>query len=229
MQCPFLEDKLILWRELVVGQLLVIGPILEYIVKGGLAIMIPLVALFVIGIAFSIERFVALSKAKINTAEFLTKIRAALKNKNVKEAVKICETFKGPIASILKTGLMRYGNPKEEIEKTMENAAMHEIARLERGLPVLSTISNLAPIIGFLGTVTGMIQSFDALAQLNDPGAVAQGISQALITTAGGLIVAVPTLLAYQYFTTRVNSFIREIESASAVLMESFSQMESDY
>ena len=205
-----------------------LGWILEIIQKGGLGIMVPLTVLMIIGLAYIIERFIALSKAKINTAEFLTKIRAALRNKNVKEAVKICETFKGPIASIMKTGLMKYGDPKEEIEKTMENAAMHEIARLERGLPVLSTISNLAPILGFLGTVTGMIASFDALAQLNDPGAVAKGISQALITTAGGLIVSVPMLLAYSFFTTKVNNFIREIESASAVLMESFSQMERD-
>lgn len=205
------------------------GAILNYIIQGGLLIMIPLVALLLIGLTFAIERFIALTKAKINTADFLTKIRAALKNKNVKEAVQICESFKGPIASILKTGLMKFGDPKEEIERTMENASMHEIARLERGLPVLSTIANLAPILGFLGTVTGMIQSFDALSQLNDPGAVAAGISQALITTASGLIVAVPTLLAYSYFTARVNSFIREIESASAVLMESFSQMERNY
>jgi biopolymer transport protein ExbB len=205
-----------------------LGALQDFIIKGGLGIMIPLVLLFVIGLAFIIERFITLTKAKINTAEFLTKIRAALRNKNVKEAVKICETFKGPIASILKTGLMKYGDPKEEIEKTMENAAMHEIARLERGLPVLSTISNLAPILGFLGTVTGMIASFAALAQLNDPGAVANGISQALITTAGGLIVSVPMLLGYSFFTTRVNTFIREIESASAVLMESFSQMERE-
>ncbi len=202
------------------------GFILTKIIEGGLFIMGPLVVLLLIGLTYTVERFVALAKAKINTAEFLTKIRAALKNKNVKEAVQICEKFKGPIASILKTGLMKFGDPKEEIEKTMENAAMHEIARLERGLPVLSSISNLAPILGFLGTVTGMIASFEALSQLNDPGAVAAGISQALITTAGGLIVAVPTLLAYSYFTTRVNSFIREIESASAVLMESFSHME---
>ena len=204
------------------------GALQDYIIKGGLGIMVPLLILFLIGLAFIIERGIALTKAKINTAEFLTKIRAALRNKNVKEAVKICETFKGPIASILKTGLMKYGDPKDEIEKTMENAAMHEIARLERGLPVLSTISNLAPILGFLGTVTGMIESFAALAQLNDPGAVANGISQALITTAGGLICSVPMLLAYSYFTTRVNAFIREIESASAVLMESFSQMDRD-
>lgn len=205
------------------------GYIQKYIIEGGVFIMVPLVILFLIGITYIIERTVALKKAQINTAEFLTKIRAALKNKNVKEAVQVCETFRGPIASILKTGLMKFGDPKEEIEKTMENAAMHEIARLERGLGVLSSISNLAPILGFLGTVTGMINSFDALAQLNDPGAVAAGISQALITTAGGLIVAVPTLLSYSYFTTRVNGFIREIESASAVLMESFSQMERSY
>jgi len=206
-----------------------VGYIQKYIIEGGVFIMVPLVILFLIGITYIIERTVALKKAQINTAEFLTKIRAALKNKNVKEAVQVCETFRGPIASILKTGLMKFGDPKEEIEKTMENAAMHEIARLERGLGVLSSISNLAPILGFLGTVTGMINSFDALAQLNDPGAVAAGISQALITTAGGLIVAVPTLLSYSYFTTRVNGFIREIESASAVLMESFSQMERSY
>lgn len=204
------------------------GWLINFIIKGGLPIMVPLLVLLLIGLALIIERFIALSKAKINTAEFLTKIRAALRSKNVKEAVKICETFKGPIASILKTGLMKYGDPKEEIEKTMENAAMHEIARLERGLPILSTISNLAPIIGFLGTVTGMIVSFDALSKLNDPGMVAQGISQALITTAGGLIVSIPMLLAYSYFTTRVNSFIREIESASAVLMESFSHMDRE-
>jgi biopolymer transport protein ExbB len=205
-----------------------VGWLINFIIKGGLPIMVPLLVLLLIGLALIIERFIALSKAKINTAEFLTKIRAALRSKNVKEAVKICETFKGPIASILKTGLMKYGDPKEEIEKTMENAAMHEIARLERGLPILSTISNLAPIIGFLGTVTGMIVSFDALSKLNDPGMVAQGISQALITTAGGLIVSIPMLLAYSYFTTRVNSFIREIESASAVLMESFSHMDRE-
>lgn len=200
--------------------------ILEYIIKGGPVIMGFLTLLLVIGLAYTVERFIALTKAKVNTAQFLAEIQKALKAKNVREAVGICENYKGPIASILKTGLMKFGQPKEEIEKAMENGAMHEIARLERGLSVLSTISNLAPIIGFLGTVTGMIKSFDALSQLNDAGLVAQGISQALLTTAGGLIVSVPTLLAYSFFTTKVNSFIREIESASAVLMEAFSQME---
>lgn len=200
--------------------------ILELIIKGGPVIMGFLLLLLVIGLAYTVERYVALSRAKIDTKNFLGAIQKALEGKNVKEAVSVCEKFRGPIASILKTGLMKFGKPKEEIEKIMETSAMHEIARLERGLPVLSVISNLAPIIGFLGTVTGMIQSFDALAQLNDAGAVAAGISQALLTTAGGLIVAVPTLLAYSYFTTKVNAFIREIESASAVLMEAFSAME---
>jgi len=185
-----------------------------------------LLLLLIVGLAYTIERGIALSRAKIDTKKFLGSIQKALEAKNVKEAVNVCEKFKGPIASILKTGLMKFGKPKEEIEKIMETSAMHEIARLERGLPVLSVISNLAPIIGFLGTVTGMINSFDALSQLNDPGAVASGISQALLTTASGLIVSVPTLLAYSFFTTKVNAFIREIESASAVLMEAFSAME---
>jgi biopolymer transport protein ExbB len=200
--------------------------ILEYIIKGGPVIMGFLVLLLVIGLAYTVERYVALSRAKIDTKNFLGAIQKALEGKNVKEAVSVCEKYRGPIASILKTGLMKFGKPKEEIEKIMETSAMHEIARLERGLPVLSVISNLAPIIGFLGTVTGMINSFDALAQLNDAGAVASGISQALLTTAGGLIVSVPTLLAYSFFTAKVNAFIREIESASAVLMEAFSAME---
>lgn len=200
--------------------------ILEYIIKGGPVIMGFLLLLLVIGLAYTVERYIALSRAKIDTKNFLAAIQKALEGKNVKEAVSVCEKFRGPIASILKTGLMKFGKPKEEIEKIMETSAMHEIARLERGLPVLSVISNLAPIIGFLGTVTGMIQSFDALAQLNDAGAVAAGISQALLTTAGGLIVSVPSLLAYSFFTAKVNGFIREIESASAVLMEAFSAME---
>ncbi|PIE03349.1 MAG: flagellar motor protein MotA [Acidobacteria bacterium] len=200
--------------------------IYDYIMKGGPAIMGFLTLLLIIGLAFIVERWIALSRAKVDTKKFLGDIQNALGAKNVKEAVSVCEKFKGPIASILKTGLMKFGKPKEEVEKIMETSAMHEIARLERGLPVLSTISNLAPIIGFLGTVTGMINSFDALSQLNDPGAVAAGISQALLTTATGLIVSVPCLLAYSYYTSRVNAFIREIESASAVLMESFSAME---
>jgi biopolymer transport protein ExbB len=128
----------------------------------------------------------------------------------------------------MKAGLLKFGQPKEDVEKTIENAALFEMGRLERGLNVLATTANVAPLLGFLGTVTGMINSFDALAKqgLSNPGAVAAGISEALITTATGLIIAIPIQLAYNYFATRINKFVRDIETATNMLIETFSEMD---
>jgi biopolymer transport protein ExbB len=99
---------------------------------------------------------------------------------------------------------------------------------LERGLGVLATISNIAPLLGFLGTVSGMINSFEALARagLSNPGLVAQGISEALITTAAGLAVAIPILAAYNYFTARIGTYVLEMETAANVLLETYAEME---
>ncbi len=115
----------------------------------------------------------------------------------------------------------------EELEKVVENKAIQEIAHLESGLWILALISNVAPILGFLGTVVGMINSFDVLAKegMNNPGAVAEGISQALITTAGGLVVAVAVLPFYNWFTTRIGAFVNEIETATNFLFETLDEM----
>lgn len=183
----------------------------------------------IVALAFIIERFIALRRAKINVNEFLAKIRKALMvNHSVRDAVKICEQYQGPVASIMKAGLLKYGQPKEEVEKTIENAALYEMGRLERGLVVLATVANVAPLLGFLGTVTGMIKSFDALqeAGLSDPGLVAGGISEALITTASGLAVAIPVQIAYNYFMSRINRFVRDIETAANMLLETYTEME---
>ena len=139
-----------------------------------------------------------------------------------------CEEYEGPIANIMKAGLLKYGRPQDEIERTIETASAHELARLERGLGVLATISNIAPLLGFLGTVSGMINSFDALARagLSNPGLVAQGISEALITTATGLGVAIPILTSYNYFTTRCSKYVLEMETAANVLLETYAEME---
>ncbi len=204
------------------------GSLWEFFTKGGL-MMWPLLATAITGIAFAIERWIALHKAKINTEEFLTNIRAALlKKKSVKEAIAVCEEYGGPVANILKAGLSRYGEPEDEIERSMQIAATHELARLEKGLAVLATVSNIAPLLGFLGTVTGMIASFDTLRKqgLSDPGAVAKGISEALITTASGLAIAVPTLIAYNLFTAKISRFILEIETGSTILLETFVEMD---
>jgi biopolymer transport protein ExbB len=188
-----------------------------------------LLAFSIVALAFIIERFIALRRARINVNEFLAKIRKALiVNHSVRDAIKICEQYRGPVASIMKAGLLKYGQPKEDVEKTIENAALYEMSRLERGLVVLATTANVAPLLGFLGTVTGMIKSFEALAEagLSNPGLVAAGISEALITTATGLAVAIPVQLAYNYFMSRINKFVRDIETSANMLLETFSEME---
>ena len=199
-----------------------------YMQDGG-PVMWPLLAFSIVALAFIVERFIALRRARINVNEFLAKIRKALiVNHSVRDAVKICEQYQGPVASIMKAGLLKYGQPADEVEKTIENAAIYEMGRLERGLVVLATTANVAPLLGFLGTVTGMIKSFKALAAagLSNPGLVAAGISEALITTAAGLMIAIPVQLCYNYFMNRINRFVRDIETATNMLLETFGEME---
>ena len=188
-----------------------------------------LIACSFIALVVILERAWALFRARINVNEFLAKIRKALMvNRSTRDAIKVCEQYRGPVASIMKAGLLKYGQPREDVEKTIENAALYEMGRLERGLIILATIANVAPLIGFLGTVLGMIKSFDALAAagLSNPGLVATGIKEALYTTAGGLIVAVPVQVAYNFFMSRINKFVREIETAANMLLETFTDME---
>jgi biopolymer transport protein ExbB len=200
-----------------------------YFIQGGI-FMWPILLFSLIALAVIIERFIVFHRAKVNVNEFLTKVRKALLvNRNVKEAIKVCEQYRGPVASVTKAGLLRYGHDRVDIEKTIENAALYELDRLERRLSVLATTANVEPMLGFLGTVSGMIKSFGTLATsgLSNPGAVAAGISEALITTAAGLIIAIPAQIAFNYFTTKVTRYVRDIETASNMLLETFIEMES--
>ncbi len=204
------------------------GTFLEIFRDGG-PVMWPLLLFSLLGVIFIIERFFALRRAKINVNEFLAKTRKALiVNRSIKAAIKVCEDYRGPVASILKAGLLKYGQPRQDVEKTIENAALYEMGRLERNLVWLASIANVAPLLGFFGTVAGMIKSFDALAEagLSNPGLVASGISEALITTAAGLAVAIPAQLAYNFFMSRINKFVRDIETSSNMLLETFGEME---
>ena len=204
------------------------GTFWGYMEQGG-PVMWPLLAFSVLGLAVAIERYFALRKARVNVNEFLAKVRKALMvNRSLRDAVKICEQYQGPVASVMKAGLLKFGQPKEDIDKTIENAALFEMSRLERGLSILATVANVAPLLGFLGTVTGMINSFDALAKvgLSNPAAVAAGISEALITTAAGLFIAIPIQIIYNYFMAKINKFVRDIETAANMLIETFSEMD---
>jgi biopolymer transport protein ExbB len=188
--------------------------------------MISILSLF--SVTTIVYKMIVFLRIRTNLNEFVSKVRGALLKGNIKGAIQVCEEQRGPLGSIIKTGLLKYGSPREEIEKTMENAAIHEVAYLEKFLMVLATITNIAPLLGFLGTVVGMILSFEIIAEhgLNNPGLVAKGISVALLTPAYGLIVAFVTQPFYNFYTSKVSTYTREIETASNILFETFDEMD---
>jgi biopolymer transport protein ExbB len=199
----------------------------SYFAKGG-PVMWPLLLLSVLGVTVAVWRWLALRNATRNVAPFMRALRERIVAGDIEGAIKTCEQYPGPVASIVKAGLLRHGRNKEEVERSLQEASSHELASLERGLVILATIAMIAPLLGFLGTVTGMINSFDALAEvgLNNPAAVASGISEALITTAAGLIIAIPVQMAYNYFVARVNRLVRDMEAAANVVLDAVADME---
>lgn len=202
--------------------------LLNYFNKGG-PVMWPLLAISIVAIALVFERVFYYRRVSINTPEFLKKIRVALEARKIKEAIMMCENYKGPIASIMKAGLLKTGRSREEIENAIASAGGVEMSRLERGLIGLATCATIAPLLGFLGTVTGMIRSFEAIAQqgLNNPGLVASGISEALITTAAGLMISLPVVVAYNYFNAKVAKLVLEMEESSGLLLEYIGEIQA--
>lgn len=203
------------------------GDLLQYYRDGG-NVMHGIALLSILSITTIIYKMIVFRRVSMDVNTFIAKVRKSLLTGNVQGAVKVCEEHRGPVASIVKSGLLKFGSPRDEVEKTMANAAIHEVAYLEKYLAVLATITNIAPLLGFLGTVVGMVLSFDVIATqgLNNPGAVAKGISQALLTTAFGLIVAFVTQPFYNYFTSKISGHIREIETVSNILLETFDEVE---
>lgn len=175
--------------------------LMTYIHDGGPYIMWPLVIMFVLGIAIALWRLVVIFMALYGTRSLFQKVYDALQDREngVTRAMEICAATPGPVATIIHAGLSRSHKGIEHVEKAVASAGAVEMAFLENGLVWLATIANIAPMIGFYGTVAGMILAFRAIAQAGDvePSIVAGGISMALITTAGGLLVAIPLQLAY--------------------------------
>jgi biopolymer transport protein ExbB len=192
-----------------------------YFQRGG-PVMWPLLILSIVALAVVIWRWLALRNAARNSTPMMTGLRQGLLEGDVMAAIEVCDRYPSAVSNIVRAGLMKVGRPKDEVQLSLQDASAHELAVLERGLPVLGTIAVIAPLLGFLGTVTGMINSFDALAAvgLNNPAAVAAGISQALITTATGLAIAIPVQTAYNYFVARVNGTVRSMESAANLVIE---------
>ena len=200
---------------------------MDYYVRGGVT-MHPMLLCSILGLIIIIERGIVLHRIKINTAQVFGAVRSKLIKRDLKGAIEVCDNYQGPISDTLRAGLLRFGKPASDIEKAIESVALHQLSKLERGLWVLATVANVAPLFGFLGTVTGMIKSFAVLSEvgMGNPKAVAAGISEALITTAYGLFIALPVQAAYNYFTSRIGNFALDMETSSAMLLETFNELE---
>lgn len=200
--------------------------IFNVIIKGGI-LMIPIALCSIVALAIIIERFISLRRASIDTREFMDTMRQVLRQNRMHDAVEICDEVDAPIARIMRAGILKYNRTKEDIREAIEDAGHLEIPRLERYLSALATCANIAPLLGLLGTVAGMIKAFAQIQALKgqvNPSDLAEGISNALVTTAAGLTVAIPTLVAYNYFVTRVENMILEMEISSSELIELLTQ-----
>jgi len=196
-------------------------------IKGGIC-MHPLLLCAILGLVLIIERMWTLWRARINTRSLMLEVVRALRQEGPRAAMRVCEGQRGPIANMLHSGLLRAHRGPEAVEKAIHNAGSIEMAFLERGLLALATISNVAPLLGFLGTVTGMIKAFGAIADAEQVSAkiVASGIEEALITTAAGLMIAVPVSAFYSYFVLAIDRFVLEMEEASSELVDELMDME---
>jgi len=185
--------------------------------KGGF-IMWPILLCSIIGVTIIIDRYIVLRRSKINVPAFMVRIRGQLKRRDIAGAISYCMEDKSPVANIIRKGLKKYTLGHERVKEAIENAGTQEIGKLEKGLSFLATIAGIAPLIGFLGTVTGMITAFmtiQDLAGAANPSDLAGGIWEALITTAFGLIVGIPALAFYNHFVNAVKKLVVDIETVA--------------
>lgn len=204
---------------------------LEYILDGGI-MMYPLVLCSVVALAVIVDRWRAFRLAEVDTTELREEVLELLNEGKIDEAIGACERFRGPVAAVLMVGLHRFrklaqmGRSPSEIEtnvtKAMGDYVPHVMGVLEKRLWVLSMVASIAPLLGMTGTVTGMIRSFTAMAEMGglEGNVVAAGISEALITTAAGLLIAMPAALFYHFFTRKVEQYVLDIEESGTKLID---------
>ncbi len=190
----------------------------EVLSQGGI-LMIPLFVLSILAIYVIAERWKTVENSKMDVNSMLNNIESLLKSGSQKRAIQYCEEFDKPLARILKSGIRRLGRPIRDIEQAIHNAGKKEIYSLEKRMNWLATIAGVAPLIGFTGTVTGMIRAFMDIQSLQgnvNPSVLAGGIWEALITTATGLIVGIIAYGFYNFLIGKINRMVFELENASA-------------
>ncbi len=201
--------------------------LVDYFLDGGF-FMWPILLCQLAGLALSIERLVTLTRSSLNTQKFLDKIKQALDEGGIQRAIEVCSNQRGSVAAIFHAGLMRAHKGADHVEKAIVNAGAIEMAFLERGLVWIAFFISIAPMLGFTGTVQGMIIAFESIAKANDisPTIVANGISVALLTTLFGLIVAMILQFFHNYCTAKMNRIIVDMEEGSAQLVEAIVELE---
>ena len=193
----------------------------EYFVNGG-PFMWPILISLIFGLGFSFERLYSLLMSSVNSKQFFMEVLETLEKEGAEPALELCENTRGPVAAIFHAGLARRHRGVSEVEKAIQNAGPLEMAFLEKNMIWLNAVITIAPMIGFTGTVVGMIGAFDAINAANDisPAVVAGGISQALLTTAFGLIVAMIIQIFQNFFVSMIDKLILEMEEYSAKILD---------
>lgn len=188
---------------------------IDFIVQGG-AVLWVIMALSVVACAIIIERLLYLRRISGDEDKLFLRIKASLLEGHYNEALAICDQNLSPFSTLLKVGIENRHQPEQTQRDILKDAAALEAPKLERGLSALGTISHISPLLGLLGTVTGTMKAFGVLGKfgaVSDPAALASGVSEALITTVGGIVVAVPVVIFYNYFVTRVNLILTKLEN----------------
>jgi len=196
--------------------------LLDLATKGGW-IMLVLLALSIIAIFIFIQRFLIIQRAKKNDESFMNRIKDYIHDGKIDSAINLCRKTKNPSARMIEKGISRLGRPMNDVLVAIENVGNIEVAKLEKGFPIIATIAAIAPMVGFLGTVTGMIRSFFEMANAGtnvDITLLSGGIYEALVTTVGGLVVGIIALFGYNYLVSQVDTVINNLESRTMEFMD---------
>jgi len=200
----------------------------HYFLEGG-AFMWPILLTLLFGLAFVIERAYSLMMSAVDSQTFFESVSQSIKDNGADAAARVCSETEGPVAAIFHAGLSKMNRGLEEVEKAIQNAGAIEMAFLEKNMIWLNAVITIAPMLGFTGTVVGMIAAFDAIKAANDisPAVVAGGISQALLTTAFGLIVAMIIQTFQNVFVARIDKLVLEMEEQSIKIMDHLQELET--
>ena len=200
----------------------------HYFLEGG-AFMWPILLTLIFGLAFVIERAYSLMMSTVDSEVFFDTVSQSIKDNGPESAVQVCSETEGPVAAIFHAGLTKMNRGLEEVEKAIQNAGAIEMAFLEKNMIWLNAVITIAPMLGFTGTVVGMIAAFDAIKAANDisPAVVAGGISQALLTTAFGLVVAMIIQTFQNVFVARIDKLVLDMEEQSIKIMDHLQELDS--